>query len=418
VLVLHAADLHVDSPQRGLERLDGAPLARLRGATRKALSNLVELALEERASLLLLAGDLFDGAWRDVGSGLFLVRELSRLRDVGTRVVMVRGNHDAASVVSRHLPLPDHVRELSWEAPESVLFEELGVVVHGQGFATRAVTEDLARRYPPRVPGLVNVGLLHTALEGRPGHDPYAPTSLERLVAKDYDYWALGHVHEREVVSREPWVVFPGNLQGRGAREAGAKGATRVEIEGGRVARVEHVALDDVRWAVVTVDASTAGSVPALLDRVHEALGREAEAAGSRALVARVVLRGPTELCEVLMRDGERLDAEVRALAAGVRGSPTIERVDDKTRPALAPLAGLGLDGASALGLLRSRFRALSGSAEALSGLARELDAALERLPADLRAELGLTEGHTARLGELVDEAEALALGRLVEASE
>lgn len=412
MLVLHAADLHVDSPQRGLERLDGAPLARLRGATRKALSNLIDHAIEARASLVLLAGDLFDGAWRDVGSGLFFVRELSRLRDVGAAVVMVRGNHDAASVVSRHLRLPDHVRELSCDAPETVIFEELGLAVHGQGYATRAVSDDLARRYPPRVPGLVNVGLLHTALEGRPGHDPYAPTTKERLIARDYDYWALGHVHEREIVCREPWVVFPGNLQGRSAREAGEKGATRVHVEGGRVTRVEHVTLDDVRWAVAVVDASTATSVPSLLDAVHEALAREARAAGSRALVARVSLRGPCELHEALARDAERLDAEVRALAAGLPGAPTIERVEQKTRRAHEPLAGP--EGASALGLLRARFRELSSSPEALAALARELEAALERLPADVRAEVGLVEGPTDALAELVREAEALALGRLV----
>ncbi|MEN9581183.1 MAG: hypothetical protein RJA70_4192, partial [Pseudomonadota bacterium] len=213
--IVHAADLHVDSPLTGLARYEGAPVDQIRGATRRAFENLVQLCLDEEVQLLLLAGDLFDGEWKDYTTGLFFVGQLLRLKPAGIPVVLVKGNHDAASVVTRHLTLPSHVTELSSRAPETRLFEQLGIAVHGQSYAERAEYNNLAANYPDALPGCLNIGLLHTCVTGRAGHEPYAPCGLEGLLAKNYDYWALGHIHEREILHEDPWVVFPGNLQGR-----------------------------------------------------------------------------------------------------------------------------------------------------------------------------------------------------------
>ena len=145
---VHAADLHVDSPLAGLERYEGAPVAAIRGATRRALENLVELCLARDARLLLLAGDLFDGKWRDFSTGLFFVRQMARLREADVAVVLVRGNHDAESQIPKHLRLPENVRELPSGRAATVELEELGIAVHGQSYANRATTDDLAAGYP------------------------------------------------------------------------------------------------------------------------------------------------------------------------------------------------------------------------------------------------------------------------------
>ena len=143
---VHAADLHLDSPLAGLSKYEGAPVEQIRGATRRALENLVKLCLSEQVELLLIAGDLYDGDWRDYSTGLFFAKQMAALRAGNVRVVWIRGNHDAASKLTAHLSLPDNVRELSHKKPESFVLEQLGVAVHGQGFDTREETSDLSLR--------------------------------------------------------------------------------------------------------------------------------------------------------------------------------------------------------------------------------------------------------------------------------
>lgn len=181
---VHAADLHLDSPLRGLPVYEGAPVDEIRGATRRACENLVELCVDEGAALLVIAGDLYDGDWRDYSTGLFFVQQMARLRDAGVQVAWVRGNHDASSKITRYLNAPENVRELSIAAPETIVYEELGVAVHGVGYATAEMKENLALAYPEPRRGMFNLGLLHTSLDGRPGHAPYAPCQLDQLRAR------------------------------------------------------------------------------------------------------------------------------------------------------------------------------------------------------------------------------------------
>ena len=269
---VHAADLHIDSPLRGLGAYDGAPVERVREATRRALTNLVQLCLDERAAFLVLAGDVFDGEWRDFNTGLFFLRELNRLRDAGTRVFLVRGNHDAASEVTRSLTWPDHVHVFADDRAETLVLDELGVALHGLSYPRREVKDTLLPLYPAPVAGALNVGVLHTSAEGRPGHASYAPCRLDELLRKGYDYWALGHVHAHEVLHEAPWVVFPGNTQGRHIRETGPKGAVVVSVGGGAVTSVRHAPLDVVRWREVGLTLDGDDGVDELYDKARERL--------------------------------------------------------------------------------------------------------------------------------------------------
>ena len=412
--LVHAADLHIDSPLRGLERYEGAPVDQIRGATRRAFENLIDLCLRESADALLLAGDLYDGDWKDYGTGLFFAAQLARLRDSGARVYLVRGNHDAASQVTRSLKLPDHCRELRTGGPETVIDEALGLAIHGQGFATREVSDDLAAGYPEAVPGLLNVGLLHTSLDGRAGHASYAPASLATLRSRGYDYWALGHVHEREVVSTEPWVVFPGNLQGRHARETGAKGATLIEVADGRIVSVAHRELDVVRWARCEVDATDAASPADVIDlfaaRIEEAV---AEADG-RLLAARFVLSGASRAHAALVAREEHWLSEIRACALDRVGEAAwIEKIQLRTR------ASVDLDALArqddAVGHLIRALRAVRGSPESLLELAGELADLRKALPAEVReGEDGLRLDDPAWLAEALADVERGILPRLL----
>lgn len=374
---LHAADLHVDSPMRGLERYEGAPVEELRAATRRAVEALVEVAVERGVRFVILAGDLFDGEWPDYGTGLWFLKALRPLLDAEIPVYFVKGNHDAESKVQKRLSLPDGVHRFPSAKPRTFKLEELGVALHGQSYAEVHVHDDLAADYPDPVPGMLNIGVLHTGLEGGHDHGDYAPCTLAQLQGKGYDYWALGHVHARQVLSEDPWVVFPGNTQGRHARETGPKGVTLVHVEGGQIARLEEVHTDVARWARVSVDLEGADEWAQLAERAKEALLKAVEGAEGRSLAARVVLTGATALDSELRVDGARVRAEVRAAALTASDAVWIEKVQLGTGPVNS---GLGTEGG--LADLLASVRDAELDEDEVAGLSADLARLQERLSA------------------------------------
>ena len=416
--LVHAADLHIDSPLTGLDRYEGAPVARIRGATRRALENLVELCIEEDAALLLVAGDVYDGDWRDYGTGLFFAAQMSRLREAGVAVVMVLGNHDAQSQITRALRLPDNVFTFESGAPATRVFDELAVAVHGQSFATRAVTTDLAAGYPSPVRGALNVGLLHTAADGRPGHETYAPTTPTILARRGYDYWALGHVHTREVLRADPWIVFPGNLQGRHVRETGSKGATVIDVADHHIARVEHRALDVVRWADVGIDLGEAADAHDAVDRARQELGRALAAAEGRPVCARLTLAGATRAHAALHQSPDRWTAEIRAAASDLGGDGVwVERVVLATRPAHDASALAERD--DALGALVRSLRGAETDPDTLAALQDALRDLATRLPPEVRdGPDGVRLDDAATLRALLSGVEPVVLARIAPAAE
>ena len=196
---------------------------------------------------------------------------------------------------------------------------------------------NLAQAYPHPAPNRFNLGLLHTAATGRPDHASYAPCTVDQLAAHGYDYWALGHVHTREELLRDPWIVFPGNLQGRHAKEGGAKGASLVTVRHGRVAEVRHHALDAVRWQQVAVDCTGAADEEAVLDRCRQAIGTAVDGAEGRLLALRLRLEGPCPAHLHLARDPATLRQKVLAagLEAAEAGAFWLEELRLATRPML-----------------------------------------------------------------------------------
>lgn len=218
--------------------------------------------------------------------------------------------------MSRDLKLPDNVHRFSDKKPETVVDDTLSIAVHGQSYRTAELKDNLAVAYPASVPGFFNIGLLHSAVTGRPGHGDYAPCSLDNILAKDYEYWALGHIHIREEMHRDPWVVMPGNLQGRHIRETGAKGCTLVTVDNGEVTAVEHHSLDVVRWARIEVDASDAESAEEALDRAITACGEVLDGCDERLLAARFVVSGKTAAHSLFATNTEHWQTEPASLAA------------------------------------------------------------------------------------------------------
>ena len=385
---LHAADIHLDSPLKGLAGLEGTAAERVRTATREALDRLVGLAIEEQVAFLIIAGDLYDGDWRDYKTGLFFVSQMGRLHEAGIPVYLLYGNHDAESQITRRLTLPDNVRVFGSRKPQSCQIDDLGVVLHGQSFGKRDVTDNLALSYPDPVNGAFNIGVLHTGLGGMGGHENYAPCSLNDLVNKGYDYWALGHVHQAQVLNERPHIVFPGNLQGRHVRETGAKGASLVTVEGGEVMDLVTLHSDAVRWSLVPVDMENATNIGEAVDLVRHAIENAvATFADGRLLACRIQLRGRTKIHGQLLAAEDRLLAEARSSALGL-GEDTawVEKVVIATESVMSPETLAERE--DAVGELQRMLQEAGSDPDLLHEIETDVGEMVRRLPHEVRADV------------------------------
>jgi exonuclease SbcD len=400
---LHAADLHLGSPLTGLAMKDEEVAKRFAAASRGAFSDLVTQAIAERVAFVLVAGDIYDGDWKDTAIGLFFNREVSRLARAGIPLYLIRGNHDAESEITKAVTLPDNVVEFSSRKAETQRLDALKVAIHGRSFADRAATENYAIGYPAPVPGWLNIGLLHTSCEGNAAHAVYAPCSVAELVGRGYDYWALGHIHEQAVLLREPWIVYSGNLQGRSVRECGAKGAMLVDVADGRIAGVRPLVVDRARWLHLTVPVSDIADEANLLQAVREALQAPLAESAGRMTALRVTLTGATALHGAMRARRNELRDEVQALADHIHEDAWLETL----KLATAELPVAAATGSAADGL---------DPAAMLAGLEHdgELRARAGELVALVRAKLpgGLSETALDDLDAILSEARALASAR------
>jgi exonuclease SbcD len=417
---LHCADLHIDSPLRGLESDQDAPTERIRNATREAVVNLVSYAIDERVAFVLAAGDLYDGDWPDWRTGQFLIAQIGRLNRAGIPFIAIRGNHDADSVITRHLAIPEPSTLITPGPCKTVQLDAFNVSIHGRSYAQPKVTEDLAASYPPPTHGRLNIGLLHTALEGRPGHAPYAPCTLQQLRDHGYGYWALGHIHRREVLCTDPWIVFPGNLQGRDIGETGPKGAMLVTVVNDQVERVEPQMFDTVRWAVVPVELPHDADEDTAMALTRSKLLNAVKDAEGRLLAARITLSGACPAHAAFSRDIGAVREKVRAEALGCVGPDAlwVESVKIETRPQL-DIRGLR-ERSDAVGALVRAIETTTTD-ELRPAIESYCRAMLDRA-GGLRADLGGKDGHpsvAAAEGEvpdaLIERARNLLLARFAE---
>lgn len=381
---IHAADIHLDSPLTGLAGVEGPAAERIRTAPRAAFERLVERAIQEDVDFLVIAGDLYDGTWKAYSTGLFFAAQMGRLNQAEIPVFVLHGNHDAESELTSPLVLPGNVRVFKSCKPETFSIDHLDVALHGQSFPEKAVSENLVPNYPAPVAGAFNIGVLHTSLGGMGPHANYAPCNLEELVAKGYDYWALGHVHQRQVLHVRPHVVFPGNLQGRHVRETGPKGAVLVTVEGKELVELAELDLDVVRWAVLPVDVATAETFADVVELILGSLTAAAGDADGRLLACRAELGGRSALHHQLVVGVEELMAQARSAALGLgEEAAWVERVTVATAPETDPKTLAARE--DLLGELQRMLEDAPGDPDLLARLGGDLGELTRSLPHELR---------------------------------
>ena len=357
---------------------------RIRTAPRAAFELLVGRAIEDEIDFLVIAGDLYDGTWRDYKTGLFFAEQMGRLNQAGIQVFLLHGNHDAQSQITKPLVLPDNVNVFGFRRAKTFRMEELNVALHGQSFRQAAVTDNLVPGYPSPTKGAFNIGVLHTALGGMGEHANYAPCSLDELMAKGYDYWALGHVHEHQVLHEQPHVVFPGNLQGRHVRETGAKGAYLVTVETGEVADLTHLEMDVVRWLILEVDVAQTGDIDDVVALIRGAVVQGTQESDGRLLACRILLQGRTELHSRLVTSVEELTAEAQSAALGLGEEVAwVEQVSVRTTP-ITDTATLAAR-EDTLGDLQRMLQDAGADTELLEQLQGDIGKLVRCLPHDLK---------------------------------
>lgn len=303
---VHAADLHLDSPFKGLSKVPDVVRERLRESTFAAFRRLTDLVIRENVDFVVLAGDLYDAADRSLRAQLRLQRALSDITAHGIQVFAVHGNHDPEGGRQAKLDWPEGVHVFHSGSvdcrPAYRRTGQLAAHVYGISYPTSAVTENLALRFEKKEGAPFHLALLHANVDGNPLYDNYAPCRLDELVASDFQYWALGHIHDRRILHEYPHVLYPGNLQGRSIRETGAKGAYFVSVSetGSVVMRFRDVS--DVLWQDIHVSIEGLDREQDLKNRLMQTVEEVRIQADGRPAIVRIRLEGRGVLHDRLLQ--------------------------------------------------------------------------------------------------------------------
>ena len=395
IRILHTADVHLDSPLRSLALRDPELRDRVRTSSRTAFTRIVDIAIAEDVAAVLISGDLFDGAQRSARTAAFLTLQLERLRERGVRVFYIKGNHDAENPLTGEVSLPDNVHVFDGRGGKVRLAD--GVWIHGVSFASRHAPESLLPKFAAPVEGAVNIAMLHTSLTGAEGHDPYAPCTVGDLTAAGFDYWALGHVHRRQVHSEAPWVVMPGTPQGRDIGEPGPKSATLLTID--RTIEIEEARTSAVEFLRLRIDAADADGDDALRDLLKRTLRDTARTLTSDSAVIRLELTGRTRRRWRMLRDRD-VWTETAAQYARETGALWLDKVvfdlTDEAEP--------GHSATEELAGIMKTIREEPGFSETCRA---EIESVMQELAPQRRAELAPDEAAMDRLARRLAEAGA-----------
>lgn len=337
---LHCADIHLGAPFQGLADLTPALSERLREAPTRAFDRVVATALERRVAAVIIAGDLFDARDRNLRAQIQLRDRLQRLHEAGIPTLIAAGNHDPLGTAARSIRYPDSVHIFDSEIEAVPLSREGTELAHVYGISYGApeVRDNLVARFPKKPGGPFAIGVLHTNVGDRPGHAPYAPCSLQDLESRAFDYWALGHVHQRETLRAErPIVHYPGNIQGLHMREIGPRGATLVEIAANGEIKITPVWTDTVRWHRIRTPIDDLESLDDLMTAYAEVGAGAASEAPDRLHIILWTLGGRGPLHDELRR--QHVVADLVELfrnehaPEAVPGAVWLQRIEVATRP-------------------------------------------------------------------------------------
>lgn len=266
ITFIHAADLHLDSPMVGFSHLPKEMFERLKESTFVALKRLIDAAIHYKVDFVIMAGDLYDNHDRSIRAQTRLIKEMERLEAFHIPVYVIHGNHDHLKGDWVHLDMPSNVYVFSDKVEVKSFSKENSVVhLYGYSYGMRHIKENRLNEFIKKEGADFHIGLLHGHREGSSDHSKYAPFHLKDLLQKKFDYWALGHIHKREILYDNPYIVYPGNIQGRNIKEFDEKGCYLVTLSQLET-KLEFIDLADIVWKRIHINGENIKSFQELLN--------------------------------------------------------------------------------------------------------------------------------------------------------
>ena len=309
---IHCADLHIDSPFKGISEINEELRDILYNSTFQSFRNIVDLAIENEVHAVLIAGDIYDGADKSLKAQLRFRDELTRLSNQGIPSYAVAGNHDPLDSWSASIVWPEGAHFFGGDKVEKYPLAVEGETVaeiYGISFPKQNVTDNLAMQFDRENDKVPAIAILHTNIGENTGHKSYAPATIENLKSRKMDYWALGHVHTRKQLNEHsPVILYSGNSQARNPRELGKKGCTLVEMEKDGSCELTHHSTDVVRYQSADIDITALSTLDEVIESIKNECNDISSAMEGRHALIRLTLQGRTEINEELRKGNNLAD--------------------------------------------------------------------------------------------------------------
>jgi len=414
---IHTADLHLDSSFKGISEINEEISLELTEATFKAFNKIIDLGIEKQVDFLLIAGDIYDGADRSLRAQLQFRDGLKRLSDAGIKAYIVHGNHDPLDGWSANLDWPKIVHIFKGKSVEKVSVEKDGeeiVQIYGISFHMQEIKTNLTYKFPkisPSKKALFTIGMLHCNVGSNTGHEPYAPCTLQDLISRNFDCWALGHVHKKAIIYDDnPLVIYPGNPQGLHPKETGARGCFLINVNENGEPTAEFIEVDSIRWFVEELSIDFLYTEQELISKIHNYIEKIREEAEGRSSVCRIILTGRSALHSSIARKGVLDDIlkDIRENEEGEKQFVWIESIEDNTNPEIDRKSLL--ERKDFIGDLVKLFEEFSGDKTKIAELKESLDP-LFTSPGGRKLLESIDDEHFL---DLIKKAETLCLDKLI----
>lgn len=298
---IHTADLHLDSPFLGLQDAPDDLWETIYQSTFNAFKKIVDFAIENSVDFVCIVGDIYDREQRSIAAENYFITQCLRLKDAHIPVYLSYGNHDYQQIDRSVANLPDNVHVFSNEVETKHLTtgDQKEVAITGFSYPTQWLTDDQTNNYPAKQAVDWQIGMLHgTMSQLKTPHDNYAPFSLDELLQKNYDYWALGHIHKRQILHENPVVAYSGNPQGRHKNEAGVKGFYLVSDKDGQLVPEFHEA-ESIEWQTLTVIGNDENDTSLFLTQLKQQVVSQLKT--KRLTLLNIIIQAENEFSSALL---------------------------------------------------------------------------------------------------------------------